>query len=71
MISKAASGDLQTGASPPGMPMGRGMMGGGMMDREGMRGMMQRMMPDMLPPGIKPEDLPSPDSPGAKLRVSD
>jgi mono/diheme cytochrome c family protein len=41
----------------------------GMMDREGMKKMMQGMMPDMLPPGIKPEDLPSPDSPGAKLLV--
>jgi cytochrome c5 len=44
-------------------------MGGGMMDREGMKGMMQRMMPDMLPPGIKPEDLPAPDSSGARLLV--
>ena len=52
-----------------GMPSGGMMKGGGMMDREGMKEMMQRMMPDMLPPGIKPEELPSPDSSGAKLMV--
>jgi cytochrome c5 len=39
----------------------------GMMNNGGMRGMMQRMMPDMLPPGIEPQDLPDPGSPGAKL----
>jgi cytochrome c5 len=32
-----------------------------------MQNMMHRMMPDLLPPGIKPEDLPDPDSSGAKL----
>jgi cytochrome c5 len=31
--------------------------------------MMHRMMPDLLPPGVTPEDLPHPDSPGAKLLV--
>jgi cytochrome c5 len=41
-------------------------MPGGMMNGGG-RGMMQHMMPDMLPPGISPEDLPEPDSPGARL----
>lgn len=50
----------------PGMMMD-GMMGGGMMNRDEMKGMMQRMMPGMLPPGIKLENLPEPDSRGAKL----
>ncbi len=45
------------------------MTSGGMMDREGMKEMMQRMMPDMLPLGTTPEDLSSPDSLGAKLLV--
>ncbi|MDA8421993.1 MAG: c-type cytochrome [Nitrospiraceae bacterium] len=45
------------------------MTSGGMMGRGGMKEMMQRMMPDMLPLGITPEDLPLPDSPGAKLLV--
>jgi cytochrome c5 len=27
------------------------------------------MMPDMVPPGVEPEDLPDPDSRGAKLLV--
>ncbi len=44
-----------------------GMMGGGMMNRDEMKDMMQRMMPGMLPPGIIPENLPEPDSHGAKL----
>lgn len=34
-----------------------------------MRGMMQRMMPDLVPPGIEPESLPAPDSRGAMLVV--
>ena len=50
----------------PGMMM-NGMMGGGMMNRDEMKGMMQRMMPGMLPPGVKPENLPNPSSRGAKL----
>jgi len=41
------------------------MMGGGNM--KGMREMMQRMMGDVLPPGIDPALLPAPDSKGAKL----
>lgn len=41
------------------------MMGRG----SGMRGMMQRMMPDMLPPGIEPEELPDRNSRGAKLLI--
>jgi cytochrome c5 len=44
----------------------RGMMNM-MMDREGMKEMMKQMMPGMLPPAIKPEELPDPDSQGAKL----
>ncbi len=43
------------------------MMGGGMMDQDRMKEMMQEMMSGRLPPGIKPADLPKPDSPGAKL----
>lgn len=38
----------------------------GMMDQGHMKEMMQQMMSGMLPPGIKPEDLPDPESPGAK-----
>jgi cytochrome c5 len=40
-----------------------------MMNRDQMKDMMQRMMPGMLPPAIKPEDLPDPNSLGAKLLV--
>jgi len=39
----------------------------GMMDQEHMKEMMQQMMGGMLPPGIRPPDLPEPESPGAKL----
>ncbi len=39
----------------------------GMMNRDQMKEMMQRMMPGMLPKGIIPEDLPDPDSRGARL----
>jgi len=45
-----------------------GMMGG-MVNRSEMKDMMQRMMSGMLPPGIKPENLPDPDSRGAKLLI--
>ena len=64
IVTLSLPGGLQIGATPMGM-----MVNGGMMDREGMKEMMQRMMPDMLPPGTRPEDLSSPDSPGAKLLV--
>lgn len=43
------------------------MMGGGMMSQDQMKAMMQEMMSGQLPPGIKPKDLPEPDSPGAGL----
>lgn len=43
----------------------RGMMP--MMGRAPMRDMMQRMMGDMLPLGVEPEDLPEPASEGARL----
>ena len=43
------------------------MMGGGMMDQDRMKDMMQEMMSGRLPPGIKPEALPDPGSPGAKF----
>ena len=62
--------NCRAASSMPGMMnmMDGGMMGRGMMDREQMRDMMQRMMPGMLPPpGIKPENLPNPESRGAKL----
>lgn len=42
-------------------------MGGGGMGQ--MRDMMHRMMPDLLPPGVEPENLPDPNSSGAKLLV--
>ncbi len=54
------------------MPM-MGMMGmddkkdHGMMDQGHMKEMMQQMIGEMLPPGIKPQDLPDPESRGAKL----
>lgn len=51
----------------PGVSMG-GMMGGPMMmDRDGMKAMMNRMMSGRLPPGIAPQDLPDPKSEGARL----
>ena len=44
-----------------------GMMGGGMMDRDGMKEMMKDMMGAQLPPGINPDELPEPTSTGARL----
>ncbi len=41
----------------------------GMMDQDRMREMMQQMMSNVVPAGIKPKDLPDPDSKGAKLLV--
>ncbi|MBZ0155638.1 MAG: c-type cytochrome [Alphaproteobacteria bacterium] len=38
-----------------------------MMNQQQMRGMMQDMMAGLLPPGIRPEDLPDPRSEGAGL----
>ncbi len=40
-----------------------------MMGRDQMKDMIQEMMSGRLPPGISPEDLPEPDSPGARLLV--
>jgi cytochrome c5 len=48
---------------------GGGLTGDGIIEPNQMQNMMHRMMPDLLPPGVKPEDLPDPDSPGAKLLV--
>ena len=49
----------------PGMSM---TMGGGMMtDRQHMKDMMKGMMGALLPPGIHPENLPDPQSAGARL----
>ena len=54
------------------MPM-MGMMGmddkndQGMMDQGHMKEMKQQMMGGMVPPGITPQDLPEPESRGAKL----
>ncbi len=45
------------------------MMGGGMMHGPGMRGMMLEMMNGRLPPGITPDRLPDPNSPGAVLLI--
>lgn len=49
------------------MPMMGGGMMGGMMNQEQMRQMMQEMMGGLLPPGINPEELPDPQSEGARL----
>lgn len=46
------------------------MMGQGMMDQAEMKDMMQQMMGSILPPGIKAEDLPDSESPGARLLVA-
>lgn len=45
------------------------MMGGGMGNRGGMQGMMHQRMRDNIPPGVRPQDLPEPDSRGAGLTV--
>lgn len=47
---------------------GRG-MGPGMMGPNPMRDMMQWMMPDLVPPGVIPENLPDPNSKEAELLV--
>lgn len=62
-------GDARFGGMMPMMGRGGGgMMGGqGMMSRDQMKEMMKGMMGNMLPPGVKPEDLPDPQSRGAKL----
>ena len=52
--------------SRTGMSMS-GMMGGGMMERGGMKEMMKEMMGTQLPPGIDPGDLPEATSNDAKL----
>lgn len=44
-----------------------GTMGGGMMDRHGMKEMMKGMMGGQLPPGMDPKALPEPQSRGAQL----
>ncbi len=44
-------------------------MMGGMGNCQGMQGMMHRMMSNPVPPGVKPQDLPAPDSKGATLTV--
>jgi len=45
------------------------MMGSGMGNHQGMQGMMHGMMRDNVPPGVKPQDLPAPDSKGTRLTV--
>jgi cytochrome c5 len=51
-------------------PFSPGMTDGGMMmDRDGMKSIMQGMMGDVLPPGIDPALLPEPQSQGALLLV--
>jgi hypothetical protein len=44
-------------------------MGRGMMQQGQMKDMMEEMMSGRLPAGVRPGDLPDPDSPGAKLVV--
>ncbi len=53
------------GLWPGALALAAGGPSGGSMD--GMRAMMQRMMGDVLPPGIDPKLLPDPDSRGARL----
>jgi cytochrome c5 len=48
---------------------GRATMGYGRGGFGQMRNMMQGMMPELLPPGVTPENLPDPKSQGAKLLV--
>lgn len=48
-------------------PMMDMMMGKGMMNKGQMKDMMKTMMSVMLPPGIRPENLPEPGSRGARL----
>lgn len=52
-------------SADPGMQM----MGGGMGNDGGMQGMRHQMKRDNVPPGVKPQDLPAPNSKGAKLTV--
>ena len=47
--------------------MRNGMMGKEMMNREDMKDMMKLMIPGMLPPGVKPENLLDPARREAKL----
>ncbi len=54
-------------SSCTGMSRRSTMDGGMMMDREGMKDIMQGMMGDVLPPGIDPALLPEPQSQGALL----
>jgi mono/diheme cytochrome c family protein len=49
--------------------MHRGMMQGQTANQNRMKQMMKAMMSGVLPRGIKPEDLPEPNSAGAKLMV--
>ena len=56
---------LGIAGADPGAPQ----MMGGMGNRQGMGGMMGRMMGNPVPPGVKPQDLPAPDSKGAKLTI--
>lgn len=56
---------LALGLAGAALPLGA-QMGMGMMDRHGMREMMQRMMPGELPPGLDPSLLPEQGSAGAR-----
>ncbi len=44
-------------------------MGPGMMNQSPMGEMMNQMMPDLVPPGVNPQDLPDPQSKGVQLLV--
>lgn len=50
-------------------PLPRQMMGGRMGGHQGMQGRMHGMTGDNVPPGVTPQDLPAPNSKGAKLTV--
>ncbi len=63
ILATARFGGITTFGDWP--PYGSGMMW--MMGRGLMKEMMQEMISGRLPPGIKPESLPEPASPGARL----
>jgi mono/diheme cytochrome c family protein len=60
-IDEAAEGNATSRAS--------WFMRGDTLRENPMNEMMNRMMPDLVPPGAGPRDLPDPESPGARLLV--
>ena len=55
IITTSWFADYQNSNSWASSMMGGGMMGYGMMDQDMMRGMMNQMMPDLVPPGSTPK----------------